>query len=393
MSIEKSINRQEQLAHKTQEIFLESFGYPAENIIQAPGRVNIIGEHTDYNDGFVLPCAIDYQTVVAVAKRDDNLVRVIAADYQNQQDTFELSNELCAHPDYLWSNYIRGVIKLLLTKELKISGVDIVLSGNIPQGAGLSSSASLEVVIGQTFKQLFNLPLSQEQIALIGQQAENDFVGCNCGIMDQLISAKGEQEHALLLDCRTLETQTIKIPDNLSILIVNSNVKRGLVDSEYNLRREQCEQAAQFFNVSALRDVTIEAFENLQDQLPAEIAKRARHVISENDRTLAAASALQSNDINTLGQLMAESHQSMSDDFNITVPEIDFLVTIIKEVIGSRGGVRMTGGGFGGCVVSLIPKELIDIVCQTVSSKYQQQTGLTEDIYVCHAMSGASMIG
>ncbi|BCB43891.1 galactokinase [Vibrio alginolyticus] len=372
--------------------FEQVLGYAPSHIIQAPGRVNLIGEHTDYNDGFVLPCAINYQTVAAAAKREDSLVRVVSVDYGNAVDEFDITQEITFQPDKMWANYIRGVVKCLLARGYQFTGVDISVSGNVPQGAGLSSSAALEVVIGQTFKVLFNLEISQEEIALNAQQAENEFVGCNCGIMDQMISAKGRENHAMLLDCRNLETEAVSMPEDIAVVIINSNKKRGLVDSEYNTRRDQCEEAARIFGVKALRDVTIEQFNEKVSELDGIVAKRARHVITENNRTVEAAQALRAHDLKRMGALMAESHASMRDDFEITVKEIDILVEMVKEVIGDQGGVRMTGGGFGGCIVALVPPALVEDVKATVEAKYQAATGLKESIYVCQAQNGAGLI-
>ncbi|MCG9631314.1 galactokinase [Vibrio sp. Isolate30] len=366
--------------------------YAPTHIIQAPGRVNLIGEHTDYNDGFVLPCAINYQTVVAAAKREDNIVRVVSVDYGDAVDEFDLTQEITFQQDKMWANYIRGVVKCLKARGYEFNGADISVTGNVPQGAGLSSSAALEVVIGQTFKVLYNLEISQAEIALNGQQAENEFVGCNCGIMDQMISAEGQANHAMLLDCRSLETTPVSMPEDMAVVIINSNKKRGLVDSEYNTRREQCEEAARIFGVPALRDVTIEQFNAKVDELDEMVAKRARHVITENDRTEEAAVALRNHDMKRMGELMAESHASMRDDFEITVNEIDVLVEMVKEVIGDEGGVRMTGGGFGGCIVALVPPTLVDEIKATVEQKYQAATGLKESIYVCQAKDGAGIV-
>ena len=372
--------------------FTQVLNYQPSHIIQAPGRVNLIGEHTDYNDGFVLPCAINYQTVVAAAKRDDSRVRVIAVDYDDQVDEFDLTEEITFQQDKMWSNYIRGVVKFLLQRGYDIQGADLAVSGNVPQGAGLSSSAALEVVIGQTFKVLYNLEMTQAEVALNGQQAENEFVGCSCGIMDQMISAEAMENHAMLLDCRSLETQPVSMPEDVAVMIINSNKQRGLVGSEYNTRREQCEAAAQRFGVKALRDVTIEQFNAQSDMLDDVVAKRARHVITENDRTLEAADALRTNDLKRMGELMAQSHASMRDDFEITVFEVDTLVEIVKSVIGEQGGVRMTGGGFGGCIVALVPPALVDKVMEAVESQYHAATGLKESIYVCQAKSGAGLV-
>jgi galactokinase len=379
------------LKNRTLEIFRQKFGYQATTTIKAPGRVNLIGEHTDYNDGFVLPCAIDYETTIACARRDDQIIHVIAADYDNQEDSFSLQQPIEASESHLWANYVRGVIKHLQLRGLVFSGADMVISGNVPQGAGLSSSASLEVAVGQAIKTLYALAVDGVTLALNGQEAENKFVGCNCGIMDQLISALGQQDHALLIDCRSLETQSVPVPKNAAVVIINSNVKRGLVDSEYNTRREQCESAARFFGVKALRDVDPQLFFSIEHELDPVVARRARHVITENERTLAAAEALNSGNLKKMGVLMAQSHASMRDDFEITVPQIDKLVEIVKTVIGDKGGVRMTGGGFGGCIVALIPSELVDSVRLSVEQQYQAATGLKETFYVCKASQGAGL--
>lgn len=385
-------NRTQHLIDNVSAVFSSVLGYVASHIIQAPGRVNLIGEHTDYNDGFVLPCAIDYQAIVAAARRDDNIVRVVAVDYNNEMNEFDISQPLEFDQQCMWVNYVRGVIKCLLERGYVLGGADIVISGNVPQGAGLSSSAALEVVIGQTFKALFGLTISQQEIALNGQQAENQFVGCNCGIMDQLISAEGEQNHALLIDCRSLETTAVAMPEDMAVVIINSNKKRGLVDSEYNTRRAQCEQAAAFFDVPALRDVTLATFIARETELDPMVAKRARHVITENMRTEQAAIALSNGNMVLLAELMAESHASMRDDFEITVSEIDTLVDMVKGVIGDQGGVRMTGGGFGGCIVALVPPTFVDAITAEVNAKYQAATGLQATIYVCKAMAGAGVI-
>ena len=244
-------------------------------------------------------------------------------------------------------------------------------------------------MIGQTFKVLYNLEISQSEIALNGQQAENQFVGCNCGIMDQLISAMGQAQHAMLLDCRSLTFQDAPIPKDLSIFIVNSNVKRGLVDSEYNQRREQCEQVAKFFGVKALRDVSIEELQSAEQDLEPILYRRAKHVVTENARTEQALQALKDNDIGLLSKLMKDSHVSLREDFQVTTKEMDGLVTIIDEVLGSQGGVRMTGGGFGGCIVTLTPTSLIEQLTETVEKEYPNQFGLEPSIYVCSASQGA----
>ncbi|WP_064791522.1 galactokinase [Shewanella woodyi] len=379
------------LVNKVSTVFEVGFRYQAQYVLQAPGRVNLIGEHTDYNDGYVLPCAINYCAVVCASPRDDNLVRVISVDYDGATDEFSLNEEIVPTKNS-WANYIRGVIKHLKLRGYQFGGADIAIGGDVPQGAGLSSSAALEVAIGQTFKALYSLDISQQEIALNGQEAENQFVGCNCGIMDQLISAEAKKDHALLIDCRNLATAPVALPKGNSIVIVNSNKKRGLVDSEYNTRRKQCETAARFFGVKALRDVDIDTFNAREPELDSVIAKRAKHIITENARTYAAAKAMASNDMQTLQRLMAESHASMRDDFEITVPEVDALVAIIKSEVGVLGGVRMTGGGFGGCVVSIVPDALVNQVINAVEAQYYEQSGLWASIYVCTAQIGAGSV-
>ncbi|QYM91771.1 galactokinase [Dickeya zeae] len=380
------------LSARTQAVFQQQFGYPATLTVQAPGRVNLIGEHTDYNDGFVLPCAINYSTTISAAPRDDRQIRVIAVDYDNQQDSFSLDAPIDHHPQWQWANYVRGVIKHLKTRSDAFGGADLVISGNVPQGAGLSSSASLEVAVGKAIQALYQLPLDNVALALNGQEAENQFVGCNCGIMDQMISAQGQRNHALLIDCRSLETRAVSMPDNVAVMIINSNVKRGLVDSEYNTRRQQCEAAARYFQVKALRDVSEADFAAKVAGLDDVVARRARHIITENARTLAAADALTRGDLHQMGELMAASHASMRDDFEITVPPIDTLVEIVKAVIGDEGGVRMTGGGFGGCIVALIPQQQVTAVQNAVMREYPAKTGLQPTCYVCQASSGAGYV-
>lgn len=374
-----------------QTLFCRQFAAAPQLLVRAPGRVNLIGEHTDYNDGFVLPCAIDFAAYIAVAKNSGRTVRVFAADY-GERDEFALDGGFTPS-EKQWANYIRGVVQAMADKGFPLpEGADIAVKGNVPQGAGLSSSAALEVGIAKALQALFDLDLNSAQIAQIGQYAENRFVGCQCGIMDQLTSACGQAGHAVLIDCRSLEAQAIPMPDNLSVMIVHSHVKRGLVDSEYNIRREQCETAARHFGVAALRDLDEAAFANGRHGLDASAARRALYVIRENRRTLEAAEALRRNDIAALSRLMAESHAGMRDEFEITHPAIDILVELIGEIIGREGGVRMTGGGFGGCVVALLPHRLVEPVREHLAAHYQAKTGLKEEIFVCTARDGATVL-
>ena len=368
--------------------FEAQYGEAPALIAHAPGRVNIIGEHTDYNEGFVFPAAINFGTWVAATKRADNDIVVTAMDYENQQNQFSLS-DINYDEEQGWANYVRGVVKVLKEAIPDFGGANLLVTGNVPQGAGLSSSASFEVAILKALSALYELPLDGVQAALLGQKAENTFVGCSCGIMDQLISAMGNEGMAMLLDCQSLAIEHSPLPDSHQIVIINSNVKRGLVDSEYNLRRQQCEQGASLLGVSSLREATMEMLEGAKAHMPEVVYRRAKHIVTENARTLAASQALKTGDIETVSEAMAQSHISMRDDFEITVRPIDYLVEIIGEVLGKSGGVRMTGGGFGGCVVALVPTDKVEAVKQVVADKYSDETGYSADIYVCTATQGA----
>ncbi|WP_095498516.1 galactokinase [Paraferrimonas haliotis] len=372
--------------------FEKAFASQPDSIIKAPGRVNLIGEHTDYNDGFVLPCAIDFATWVAIKPNGTRQVRLLAMDYDHQLDSFDLDQELLPHPNLQWSNYVRGVFSELIKAGHVVDGCDIAITGNVPQGSGLSSSASLEVAIAKALVHTFSLSLSVAEIAIIAQAAENNFVGCNCGIMDQLISACGSSNSALLIDCRSLSLTPAPLLKGHSVVIINSNVKRGLVDSKYNERREQCQQAAAHFGLSSLRDLPLSQFNAHAQQLDPLIAKRARHVLEENQRTLDAVEALSCHDVARLSELMAQSHASMRDLFEITTPEIDYLVALIADFIKDKGGARMTGGGFGGCVVAVVADELVAPMIALVDECYESKTGLKESVYITQAAGGVKVL-
>jgi len=373
-------------------VFKAHFDHSPACVVQAPGRVNLIGEHTDYNEGFVLPCAINYRTVVACRRRDDALVRVLAVDNEMEVDIFRLDLPIARRADRVWANYVRGVVHELLAYGLEFGGLDMVVSGDVPQGAGLSSSASLEVAVAQAIMSTFGFEgFNATQLAQAAQRAENHFVGCNCGIMDQLVVAHGLAGHALLIDCRSLQTRQVELPPDVSVLVVHSRVPRGLVDSEYNRRREQCEAAAAHFGVLALRDVSPEEVMGNRS-LDGVLRRRARHVVSENQRTQETANALARGDMRQMGQLMAESHISMRDDFEITVPPIDRLVEILQSVIADNGGARMTGGGFGGCVVAVLPHGLVEPACEAVAARYRGPNGEPAIFYECVASAGAGSL-
>lgn len=371
-------------------LFCDSFGAAPTLVTRAPGRVNLIGEHTDYNDGFVLPCAISKQTMVAVRPRDDGMVNIVAGDLDKASTSFSLNSPILPHADSAWSNYVRGMASLLQAEGLEFPGVDMAILGDMPQGAGLSSSAALENASGLAFATLAGQPdFDRTRLALIGQRTEHEFAGCKCGIMDQLVSARAEAGSALLIDCRSLDAQAVAIPDDVAILIVHSGISRGLVDGEYNARRAQCEAAAAHYRVAALRDL-----QALPDQgnLDSVAWRRARHVITENTRTLAATDAMKSSDLASLGRLMAESHASMRDDFEITLPAIDRLVAILTQAIGDAGGTRMTGGGFGGAVVALVAKDRLGHAIDAVRQHYQTPNGHPPEIMVEEPAAGASLI-
>lgn len=385
------MDRHQQLIDRVTQSFERKFGQAPQLIVSAPGRVNLIGEHTDYNDGFVLPCAIDHETVVAVAKSTAEQIDVIACDYE-QEDRFNPQSNF-EHQTDEWKNHVRGVAASFKARNLQLGGAHISIGGNIPQGAGLSSSASVSVALGKALAAINQFDqIDETQIALIAQQSENDFVGCACGIMDQLASARSVKGHAMLLDCRSLMAEPVAIPTALNLIIIHSGVKRGLVDSAYNERRQQCEKVAQHFGVEALRDLDLQKLDDGREDLDELSFRRARHVVTENQRVLDMAEAFTVENIGAISNLMAASHQSMRDDFEITVSRIDYLVELIASVIGNRGGVRMTGGGFGGCVIALVPDDQVDSVKSTVASDYVTPEGSTAVIYECGSANGVTIV-
>ncbi|MES2782225.1 MAG: galactokinase [Pseudomonadota bacterium] len=385
------MNAQDQaLRDRVTASFIARFGHAPDLVVRAPGRVNLIGEHTDYNDGFVLPCAIGPATMVAVSKCDDDMVQVVAADFGDARDTFTLKPPLERNIEQPWADYVRGMISALQNEGHVLSGAKIAIAGNLPKGAGLSSSASLEVAVGKAMLALIGTDIDNTRLAQIAQMAECDFVGTKCGIMDQLISAQGKAGHALLIDCRSLELTDAPIPDDVAIMIVHSGVTRGLVDGHYNERRRQCEAAAAAMGVPALRDADLDML--TAANLDTVTTARARHVITENQRTLDAADALAKSDLATLGILMAESHASMRDDFEITVPAIDDLVALLQNAIGNQGGARMTGGGFGGACVAIMPIALVADVQAAIEKQYKTPDGAAPLIMVERPGPGVAIL-
>ncbi|WP_348731401.1 galactokinase [Rheinheimera texasensis] len=370
--------------------FQQIYAAKPDGLASAPGRVNLIGEFTDYNLGYVFPAALNFRTQVLFRARSDQQIVVHSQNYPGESDSFSLRAPIEPGPSQ-WGNYIRAMAYVLQQAGFTLCGADLLIDSDVPQGAGLSSSAALEVAIGGALNQLADLALTPAQIALFGQQAENQFMNCQCGIMDQMISAQASAGHALLLDCKTLATQAVPIPADLALVIVNSNYPRKLVDSEYNGRRQDCEQAAAIMKVATLRDATMDLLLQHKTAMTAQQFKRAHHVISENARVLATVDALQNSDMAQLRQLMRASHQSLRDDFAVTVPATDGLVEICQAALGTKGAVRMTGGGFGGAIICLCAEQDVALVEQAVAAHYQARFGLTADVYVCQAGTGLSV--
>ncbi len=380
---------------------LREFG-PPEITSRAPGRVNLIGEHTDYNDGFVFPAAIDREVVVALRRRDDRTVRLFSENFA-QHDAFALDafERISAGPDApTWSNYVRGVVRILLDAGHAVGGFDAAIGGNVPEGAGLSSSAAFEIAMLTALNAAFELGLPPKQLALLAQRAENQFVGVACGIMDQMISALGERDHALLIDCRSLETRSVPLrleERGVAIAILDSGMRRGLVDSKFNARREECETAVRHLRrllgreIQALRDVTPIEFNAVARDLPDDIRARARHVISENERVIRGVDALEAGNLAVFGKLMNQSHQSLKDDFNVSIPQLDLLASLAQKTPGVLGA-RMTGAGFGGCTVNLVEIKALAAFRDHVLNGYRERAGKEATLWVCDAVDGASLI-
>ncbi|MGB2628567.1 MAG: galactokinase [Candidatus Acidiferrum sp.] len=360
-------------------------------LVQAPGRVNLIGEHTDYNEGFVFPAAIQFQTQIAIARRPDSKLMLFSENYGEGLE-FDIDH-LPASKSSNWSDYVVGVVRLLKQKFGQLPGASMLLRGDVPQGAGLSSSASIEVAVCKAVLGATQNELDGKSVALLCQSAENEFVGARCGIMDQFISVHGKQNHALRLDCRTLEYQLLPIPADTRLVICNTMVRHSHAGGEYNDRRSECETAAHFFaervsGVKTLRDVTLADFETLGGQLPENIHKRCRHILTENLRVLQAAEALRTGDLDLFGRLMFSSHASLRDDFEVSCEELDLMVQL-AEIKPGVVGSRMTGGGFGGCTVNLVQEDHVTAFKTDIAREYQQATGRAPEIYVSVAAEGA----
>lgn len=364
----------------------------------SPGRVNLIGEHTDYNGGHVFPCALTMGTYALVRKRSDNKMNFVSLNFNNAEVTTVELPELSYQKKNGWANYLIGVVWAFLGKGYKIDkGFDLAMLGNIPSGAGLSSSASIEVLMGTALKYMYDIDIDMVEIAKIGQTSENQFNGMNCGIMDQFAVAMGKKDNAIFLDTADLsyEYAPVKLKD-AKVLITNSHVKHSLVDSAYNDRRNESTAALKALqtklNISGLGDLTEEEFEENQYLITDEVQrKRAKHAVYENQRTIKAVNALKNNDIETFGKLMNASHISLRDDYEVSCPEVDKLVEIAWNIPGVIGS-RITGGGFGGCTVSIVKNDAIESFRKEVISKYKEATGIDAEIYEAEIGDGAGRI-
>ncbi len=359
----------------------------------APGRVNLIGEHTDYNDGFVLPMAINDQIILIGSLRSDRQVHLYSMDFE-EASVFSL-DAIEASADTPWSNYIRGIC-VMYQKTTRLQGMNIVLQGRVPQGAGLSSSAALEVAAALLVKTLHGIRISSTALVKLAQSAENEFVGVQCGIMDQFVSMLGKQDHVLFLDCRSLDYELVPAPfSGTRVIVVDSGVKRGLVDSEYNKRRAQCSDAVDLLrdslpDIQSLRDVELKHLP-LINSLPNELAKRARHVVTENARVLQAVNHLRREDITSFGELMNQSHISLRDDYEVSCRELDLLVDMAWSIPGTLGS-RMTGAGFGGCTVSLVEESASDAFTTQIKTHYKENCGISPRVFVYQASKGAHIL-
>ncbi|MGP1479049.1 MAG: galactokinase [Capnocytophaga sp.] len=378
--------------------FQEVFGAPAEKLFFAPGRVNLIGEHTDYNGGNVFPCAIDKGTYGLVSKRADRKFRMYSENFASLGIMEFTLDELTNDKKHDWANYPKGVIKMFLEAGQKIdAGFDILFSGNIPNGAGLSSSASIEMLTAIVLKDLFQLTIDPVEMAQLGKKTENLFIGVNSGIMDQFAVAMGKKDHAILLDCNTLKYDYVPVvlKDEV-IVIANTNKRRGLADSKYNERRAECDEALAELQtklpIKALGELSIEDFEANKDLIKSPIRqKRAKHAVYENQRTLKAQKELSAGNLAEFGKLMNQSHISLRDDYEVTGVELDTLAALAWEQPGVVGS-RMTGAGFGGCTVSIVKKDKVDDFIKNVGEAYKNKIGYAADFYIASVSDGAKKL-
>lgn len=363
-------------------------------IFRAPGRVNLIGEHTDYNDGFVMPAAIPMSTLAAVAPRADGKLKIRSAQF-NDEVEFPIEG-LNGGPRHHWSDYVRGVAGVIQAMGHKLQGASLMVDSDVPLGSGLSSSAALEVSTALAIASVSGITLDPLTVAKLSQRAEHEYAGTHCGIMDQFIAAFGRAEHALMLDCRSLAYELLPLASDVRLVVCNTMVKHELAGGEYNKRRADCEAGVKALqkhlsNITALRDVTIDELERYKDELPERVYRRCRHVVTEDQRVTDSAVALKAGDLNKFGELMYASHNSLSDDYEVTCDELVLMVNLASKIDGVYGA-RMTGGGFGGCTVNLVEAEAAERFQTTIASEYEAKTGKKPAVYICSAADGAGPV-
>lgn len=385
---------------KVTEIFQQKFGRLPQFIARAPGRVNLLGEHVDYNDGFVMPAAIDRATFVAFSAADGDETNLYALDFDQHAvfsaGTLQSKTQTNAEPLPEWAYYPAGVMWSLSGLGLATPAMNAVFASNVPRGSGLSSSASVEMAFAIAWQQLGGWVLGPMERALSGQKAENQYVGVSCGIMDQFASACGVENNLLLLDCRSLEYRTLPLPSTVALVVADTGVRRKLTSGEYNRRRSACEEAVRILQphlpgIKALRDVSLENFNTFSGILPEEVKKRARHVVTEVQRTNQALQLLEKADLAGVGVLMNECHISLRDDYEVSIHELDTMVQIAQSLPGCYGA-RLTGAGFGGCTINLVQQSHVQEFAEQLGEKYHQVTGYQPEIYICHASQGASLV-
>lgn len=370
------------------EAFRDVYKENPQFLVRAPGRVNLIGEHTDYNDGFVLPIALNRATWIALSPHDSQEVHLKSLDF-DESVTVPLHQKL--NQDRGWQEYLKGVVNIMSREKMMLKGWHGVVAGDVPIGAGLSSSASLELALAKAFAVAGDWKWEPQKMARLCQKAENEWVGMNCGIMDQTISALGQKGHALFLDCRSLETKQVALPDSLDVAVMDTGTRHKLVDSAYNERRSQCEEAAAFFEVVALRDLSLEKLLASEKELDPLVFRRARHVVCENDRVLNFINALEGGMHEKAGQLMNESHASLRNDFEVSSEALDLITNCARQTPGCYGA-RMTGGGFGGCGVALVDSSKSKEFSEAMETGYKASGGKNGMIYICSASEGAEAL-
>jgi galactokinase len=389
------MDRRERLIARAKQGYRLAFGSEPSRFFAAPGRVNLIGEHVDYNGGYVLPAAINRDTVIALGPADKNakghFLEVAAIDMGSARCRIDL-DVAPVRGDNAWENHVRGVIAAIRQLGHQVKPARIAIAGDIPIGAGLSSSASLGVAIALALSDYGNLSLAPEMLAKVAQSAENDFVGCACGIMDQMASACASEGHALLLDCASLQHMPIPIAPELAIIVIDTGIRRQLTESAFNQRRAECEAAAKHYGVKSLRDLSPDQLEAARGTLDDVLYARARHVVQEIGLVEPAAVALAKGDTALLAEVMAASHWSLAEDYAVSLPAIDKLVTLIADVLGDAGGVRLTGAGFGGCLVAVADKSASAAVIAAVEQRYNPPASLAARAEVFHASAGAAPI-